>query len=66
MAQDDNTQRWTMFAIIAACCTGILFEIIFSLIRGGFIWRSWDFIVILVLAGIVGGGVFWACSKLNL
>jgi len=66
MAQDDNIQGWTMYAIIAFCITGILCEILFSLIRRGFLWHLWDFIVILVLASIVGGGVFWACKKLKI
>ncbi len=66
MAQDDNIQRWTMYAIIAFCITGVLCEILFRLIRRGFVWHLMDFIVILVLASIVGGGVFWACKKLNI
>jgi hypothetical protein len=66
MAQDDNIQRWAMFAIIAFCITGIVLEILFSLIRRGFVWHLTDFIIVLVLAGIVGGGVFWACKKLNI
>jgi hypothetical protein len=66
MAQDDNIQLWTMYAIIAFCITGILCEILFRFIRGGFVWHFMDFIIILVLASIVGGGVFWACKKLNI
>ncbi|MGA2797948.1 MAG: hypothetical protein ABSE63_10235 [Thermoguttaceae bacterium] len=66
MAQDDNIQRWTMFAIIGFCITGILCEILFCLIRRGFLWHFKDFVIILVLASIVGGGVFWACKKLNI
>ena len=66
MAQDDNIQRWAMYTIIAFCITGILCEILFCLIRRGMVWDLMDFIVILVLASIVGGGVFWACKKLNL
>jgi hypothetical protein len=66
MAQDDNIQRWTMYAIIAFCITGILCEILFRFIRGGFVWHFMDFIIILVLASIVGGGVFWVCKKLNI
>ena len=55
-----------MFAIIAFCITGILCEILFCLIRRGFLWHFKDFVIIIVLAGIVGGGVFWACKKLNI
>ncbi|MGD0382734.1 MAG: hypothetical protein ABSA77_04365 [Thermoguttaceae bacterium] len=67
MAQDDNIQRWTMYAIIAFGITGILCEIIFALIRRGILWK-WpsDFIIIIILASIVGGGVFWVCKKLNI
>ncbi len=66
MAEDDKTQRWAMLAVIGFCITGILCEIIFSLVRRGFLWHFRDFVIILVLASIVGGCVFWACKKLNI
>jgi hypothetical protein len=66
MAQDDNIIRWAMFAIIAFGITGILCEIVLSWKRGGMLWHLTDFFIVLVLASIVGGGVFWACKKLNI
>lgn len=67
MAQDDNIQRWAMFAIIAFNITVILCMIVYSLIRGGMSGLNiGDFIVTLVLAIIVGGGVFWGSKKLNI
>ena len=65
MAQDDAVQRWVMFAIIGFCTTGVLCEILFCLKRHGFVWSLSDFLIILVLASIVGGAVFWACQKLK-
>ena len=68
MAQDDNTQRWASFAIIAFNVIVILCMIVFSFIRvGGMAGLSkWDFVLTLVLASIVGGGVFWASKQLKL
>jgi hypothetical protein len=67
MAQDDNVRRWSMYALIGFGATGILCEIIFALMRRGILWK-WpsDFFIILILAGIVGGGVYWTAKKLNL
>jgi len=67
MAQDDNIQRWLMYALLGFGITGILCEIVFALIRKGFLW-NWpkDFIIVFILAAIVGGGVFWASMKLKL
>jgi branched-subunit amino acid transport protein len=66
MLQDENMRRWIMYAIIAFGITGVFFEIIFFLIRGGMIWRFMDFVLVIILAAIVGGGVFWASKKLQL
>jgi hypothetical protein len=66
MAQDDNIVRWAMIALIAFGFTGILCEMVLFLIRGGMLWHSGDFVVVVVLASIVGGGAFWACKKLNI
>lgn len=68
MAQDDNTQRWAMFAIIAFNITVILCMIVYSFKRvGGMAGLHFmDFLVTLVLAAIVGGGVFWASMKLKI
>jgi hypothetical protein len=66
MAQDDNIVRWAMFALIAFGMTGILCEFVLFLKRGGMLWHFGDFVIVLLLASIVGGGVFWACKKLNI
>ena len=67
MPQDENTQRWAMFAIIGFNVTIILCMIVYSIKREGGMAGLYfsDFIVALVLAGIVAGGVFWTSKKLN-
>jgi hypothetical protein len=68
MAQNDNTQRWISFAIIAFNVIVILCMIVFSFIRVGGMAGLYfsDFVLTLVLAILVGGGVFWASKRLNL
>jgi hypothetical protein len=68
MALDDKTQRWLMYAIIAFNVTVILLMIIFSMTRSGGMAGLYfrDFFITLVLACVVGGGVFWASMKLQL
>jgi len=68
MAQDDNIQRWAMFAVIAFNVTVILCMIVYSFKRVGGMsgFYFMDFVVTLVLACIAAGGVFWASKKLNI
>jgi uncharacterized membrane protein YcaP (DUF421 family) len=67
MAQDDNIRRWAMYAVIGFNLTVILLMIICSFVRGGMsALHLIDFIVTIVLALAVGGGVFWGSKNLNL
>jgi hypothetical protein len=68
MSNDDNTQLYAKFAIIAFNITVLLCIIIYSMKRVGGITGFFvsDFIVTIVLASIVASGVFVVAKKLNL
>lgn len=67
MPQDENTQRRAMFAIIGFNVTIILCMIVYSFKREGGASGLYllDFIVAIVLASLVAGGVFWIAKKMN-
>jgi hypothetical protein len=65
MPSDDKTQNSFLYAILAFCMTAIFFEILFAVIKGGFVWGLWQFILIFVLSSIAAVGGFIAGKMLG-
>jgi hypothetical protein len=57
MSSDDKTNTSVQYAILGFCLTAILLIILIAVIKGGFVWGIWQFILVLVIAsaGAVGG-----------
>jgi hypothetical protein len=64
MPSDDKTQVAVQYAIIAACMTGILLEIILLIFRGT-IWGFWQFVLVVLIAAVAGVGGFFAGKMLG-
>jgi hypothetical protein len=60
MPSDEKTQASTLYAVLAFCMTAIFFEILFAIIKGGFTWGLWQFIILLVVSSAAAVGGYFA------
>jgi heme/copper-type cytochrome/quinol oxidase subunit 4 len=63
MPSDENAS--VQYAILGFCLTAILMIIIIAVIKGGFVWGIWQFIIILLLASVGAVGGYFAGKMLS-
>ena len=67
MLNDEQTKRYTMFAIIGFNVVVILMMLIFMFARGGMSFVGFFDFVLAIFLGVAGAaGVFFAAMRLNL
>jgi hypothetical protein len=66
MPQDENMRRWMVIGLAAFGITGIICEIILTLVLRVAMWSWTSSFLIFILSAIVGVAVFFASMKLHL